>query len=153
MVVWDILDNIFSLFLGLNLYNRSPVFLDPYDDYKYTNGNCWIGGSSGAGKTFTLQCLGGRLRQQGRRILVIAAPGNHVNGDAELFHRCHPQFQRFRVVRHNFNQGMHGRRFSCLPLCHRLRLCHYRRLLLAGPFGRSRGGRQPELHLQAPAQG
>jgi len=28
------------------------VFLDPYDDYKYTNGNCWIGGSSGAGKTF-----------------------------------------------------------------------------------------------------
>ena len=28
--------------IGLNLYNRSPVFLDPYDDYKYTNGNCWI---------------------------------------------------------------------------------------------------------------
>ena len=55
-----------GIFLGLNLYNRSPVFLDPYDDYKYTNGNCWIGGSSGAGKTFTLQCLGGRLRQQGR---------------------------------------------------------------------------------------
>ena len=36
-----------GIFLGLNLYNRSPVFLDPYDDYKYTNGNCWIGGSSG----------------------------------------------------------------------------------------------------------
>ena len=60
-----------GVFLGLNLYNRSPVFLDPYDDYKYTNGNCWIGGSSGAGKTFTLQCLGGRLRQQGRRVIFI----------------------------------------------------------------------------------
>ena len=35
-----------GIFLGLNLYNRSPVFLDPYDDYKYTNGNWWIGGST-----------------------------------------------------------------------------------------------------------
>lgn len=50
-----------GVFLGLNMYNRSPVFLDIYDDYKYTNGNIWIGGSSGAGKTFTLQCMGGRL--------------------------------------------------------------------------------------------
>lgn len=34
-----------GVFLGLNMYNRSPVFLDPYDDYKYTNGNFWLGGS------------------------------------------------------------------------------------------------------------
>ena len=66
-----------GVFLGLNLYNRSPVFLDPYDDYKYTNGNCWIGGSSGAGKTFTLQCMGGRLRQQGKRIIFIVPKKGH----------------------------------------------------------------------------
>ncbi len=66
-----------GIFLGLNLYNRSPVFLDPYDDYKYTNGNCWIGGSSGAGKTLTLQCLGGRLRQQGRRVIFIVPKKGH----------------------------------------------------------------------------
>ena len=66
-----------GIFLGLNLYNRSPVFLDPFDDYKYTNGNCWIGGSSGAGKTFTLQCLGGRLRQQGRRVIFIVPKKGH----------------------------------------------------------------------------
>ena len=66
-----------GIFLGLNLYNRSPVFLDPYDDYKYTNGNWWIGGSSGAGKTFTLQCLGGRLRQQGRRVIFIVPQKGH----------------------------------------------------------------------------
>ncbi len=66
-----------GIFFGLNLYNRSPVFLDPYDDYKYTNGNCWIGGSSGAGKTFTLQCLGGRLRQQGRRVIFIVPKKGH----------------------------------------------------------------------------
>ena len=28
-----------GIFLGLNMYNRSPVFLNPYDDYKYTNGS------------------------------------------------------------------------------------------------------------------
>ena len=66
-----------GIFLGLNLYNRSPVFLDPYNDYKYTNGNCWIGGSSGAGKTFTLQCLGGRLRQQGKRVIFIVPKKGH----------------------------------------------------------------------------
>ena len=66
-----------GIFLGLNLYNRSPVFLDPYDDYKYTNGNCWIGSSSGVGKTLTLQCLGGRLRQQGRRVIFIVPKKGH----------------------------------------------------------------------------
>ena len=64
-----------GIFLGLNLYNRSPVFLDPYDDYKYTNGNWWIGGSTGAGKTVTLQCLG--LRQQGKRVIIIAPKKGH----------------------------------------------------------------------------
>lgn len=66
-----------GVFLGLNMYNRSPVFLDPYDDYKYTNGNFWLGGSSGAGKTFTLQCLGGRLRQQGKRVIFIIPKKGH----------------------------------------------------------------------------
>lgn len=28
-----------GIFLGLNLYNRSPAFMDFFDDYKYTNGN------------------------------------------------------------------------------------------------------------------
>ena len=66
-----------GVFLGLNLYNRSPAFLDPYNDYQYTNGNIWIGGSSGAGKTFTLNCLGGRLRQQGKRIIYIIPKKGH----------------------------------------------------------------------------
>ncbi len=38
-----------------------------------TTSNSWIGGSSGAGKTFTLQCLGGRLRQQGRKAILLSA--------------------------------------------------------------------------------
>lgn len=66
-----------GVFLGLNMYNRSPVFLDPYDDYKYTNGNFWIGGSTGAGKSVTLQCLAGRLRQQSKRVIIIAPKKGH----------------------------------------------------------------------------
>ena len=66
-----------GIFLGLNMYNKSPAFLDFYDDYKYTNGNLWVGGSSGAGKTFTLQCVGGRLRQQGRQVIYIVPKKGH----------------------------------------------------------------------------
>lgn len=66
-----------GIFLGLNMYNRSPAFLDPYNDYKYTNGNIWLGGSSGAGKSFTLQCLGNRLRQQGKRVIYIIPKKGH----------------------------------------------------------------------------
>ncbi len=66
-----------AVFLGSNMNNKTPVFLDPYDDYKYTNGNWWIGGSSGAGKTFTLLTLSGRLRQQGKRVIVIAPKKGH----------------------------------------------------------------------------
>lgn len=66
-----------GIFLGLNMYNHSPVFLDPFDDYKYTNGNWWLGGSSGAGKTVTLQCLGGRFRQQGKRVICVVPKKGH----------------------------------------------------------------------------
>ena len=66
-----------GIFLGLNMYNRSPAFLNPFNDFKYTNGNIWLGGNSGAGKTFTLCCLGGRLRQQGKRVIYIAPKKGH----------------------------------------------------------------------------
>lgn len=66
-----------GIFLGLNLYNKSPVFLDPYDDYKYTNGNWWIGGNSGAGKSVTLQCLAGRMREQGKRVVCVIPKKGH----------------------------------------------------------------------------
>ena len=73
-----------GIFLGLNLYNKSPVFLDPYDDYKYTNGNWWIGGNSVAGKSVTLQCLAGRLREQGKRVgCVIPKKGHEFRPNCE----------------------------------------------------------------------
>lgn len=87
-----------GIFLGLNLYNKSPVFLDPYDDYKYTNGNWWIGGNSGAGKSVTLQCLAGRLREQGKRVVcVIPKKGHEFRPNCEqlggLYLRLSPSSQ------------------------------------------------------------
>ena len=66
-----------GIFLGLNLYNRSPVFMDFFDDYKYTNGNFAAFGSSGAGKSTILQCIAKRLREQGRKIICIVPEKGH----------------------------------------------------------------------------
>ena len=66
-----------GIFLGLNLYNRSPAFMDFFDDYKYTNGNFAAFGSSGAGKSTMLQCIAKRLREQGRKIVCIVPEKGH----------------------------------------------------------------------------
>lgn len=66
-----------GIFLGLNLYNRSPVFLDFYDDYKYTNGNFAGFGNTGAGKSMLLQCIGKRLREQQRKVIYIVPEKGH----------------------------------------------------------------------------
>ncbi|MPN06673.1 hypothetical protein SDC9_153929 [bioreactor metagenome] len=52
-------------------------------------------------------------RQQGQHgqkallVFVVAAPGNHIDGHAELFHRRHPLFQRFGIFGRYLNEGMH----------------------------------------------
>lgn len=66
-----------GIFLGLNLYNRSPVFLDFYDDYKYTNGNFAGFGNTGAGKSVLLQCIGKRVREQQRKVIYIVPEKGH----------------------------------------------------------------------------
>ena len=70
-----------GIFLGLNLYNRSPVFIDLYDDYKYTNGNFAAFGNSGAGKSTLLQSIGKRLREQQRKVIYIVPEKGHVLPD------------------------------------------------------------------------
>ena len=66
-----------GIFLGLNLYNRSPVFIDLYDDYKYTNGTFAAFGNSGAGKSTLLQSIGKRLREQQRKVIYIVPEKGH----------------------------------------------------------------------------
>ena len=66
-----------GVFLGLGMYNSSPCFIDLFNDYKYLNGNVGVFGSSGAGKSSTLQSLGGRIRQQGKQVIYVIPKKGH----------------------------------------------------------------------------
>ena len=66
-----------SIFLGLNKYNNSVAILDFFDADKYSNANACILGMSGAGKTFLMQLIALRLRQQGVQVFIIAPIKGH----------------------------------------------------------------------------
>ena len=61
-----------GIFLGKNMHNNSACMIDLFDRSKYNNGNIAWFGATGAGKTFGLQCVAMRLREQGKRIFIIA---------------------------------------------------------------------------------
>lgn len=61
-----------GIMLGINLHNRSVCMLDVFDATKYANANMSLLGMSGAGKTFLLQLIAMRLRQQGVQVFIIA---------------------------------------------------------------------------------
>jgi hypothetical protein len=61
-----------GIFFGRNRHNGSACMIDLFDRAKYSNGNVAWFGVTGAGKTFGLQVVAGRLRQQGKRVFVIA---------------------------------------------------------------------------------
>ncbi len=54
-----------GIMLGINLHNRSVCMLDIFDSSKYSNAGMVLMGMSGVGKTFLLQLIASRLRQQG----------------------------------------------------------------------------------------
>ncbi len=66
-----------GIFLGLNKYNNSVAILDFFDADKYSNANACILGMSGAGKTFLMQLMALRLRQQGVQVFIIAPIKGH----------------------------------------------------------------------------
>ena len=66
-----------GIFLCLNKYNNSVAILDFFDADKYSNANACILGMSGAGKTFLMQLIALRLRQQGVQVFIIAPIKGH----------------------------------------------------------------------------
>lgn len=64
-----------GIFLGVNAYNNSLVFIDPFTS---RNSNINIFGVSGSGKSVTAKILMNRLYMRGIQILVIDPEGEYV---------------------------------------------------------------------------
>lgn len=66
-----------GIMLGINQHNRSVCIVDIFDSAKYSNANMSIMGMSGAGKTFLLQLMALRYREQGVQVFIIAPLKGH----------------------------------------------------------------------------
>lgn len=65
-----------GIFMGVNAYNNSLVFIDPFTS---RNNNINIFGVSGSGKSVTSKTLMNRLYMRGIQIIVIDPEGEYVN--------------------------------------------------------------------------
>ena len=66
-----------GIFLGINQSNNSMVFIDNFDATRYVNPNMVFLGTTGAGKTYTLQCVALRMRQRKIQTFIIAPIKGH----------------------------------------------------------------------------
>lgn len=66
-----------GILLGVNKYNNSLVIVDIFNSAAYKNANISIMGTSGAGKTFTLQLMALRMRRKGIQVFIIAPLKGH----------------------------------------------------------------------------
>lgn len=66
-----------GILLGINQHNRSVCIVDIFDSKKYSNANMAIMGMSGAGKTFLMQLIALRLREQAVQVFIIAPLKGH----------------------------------------------------------------------------
>ncbi len=66
-----------GILLGVNRYNNSLVIVDIFNSAVYRNANIAIIGTSGAGKTFTMQLMALRMRRKGIRVFIIAPLKGH----------------------------------------------------------------------------
>lgn len=66
-----------GVLLGSNEHNNSLVVLDLFNSRKYKNANLTIMGTSGSGKSFTMQILATRLRLKQVQVFIIAPIKGH----------------------------------------------------------------------------
>lgn len=66
-----------GVLLGINQYNNSLCIIDLFDTKKNKNANLNLIGTSGAGKTFTLQLLALRMRLRGVQCFILAPIKGH----------------------------------------------------------------------------
>ncbi|MDO5398872.1 MAG: PrgI family protein, partial [bacterium] len=66
-----------GILFGMNKANNSLVFVDNFDSRTYKNANMAILGTSGSGKTYTLQCMALRMRERKTQVFIIAPYKGH----------------------------------------------------------------------------
>lgn len=66
-----------GILFGVNKHNNSLVIADIFDSKQYKNSNISILGTSGAGKTFTMQTMALRMRRKGIQVFIIAPLKGH----------------------------------------------------------------------------
>ena len=71
-----------GILLGVNKHNNSLIIVDIFDSRVYKNANIAILGTSGAGKSFTMQLMATRMRRKGIQVFIIAPLKGHE------FHRA-----------------------------------------------------------------
>lgn len=71
-----------GILLGVNKHNNSLVIVDIFNSKKYKNANMAILGTSGAGKTFTMQLMALRMRRKNIQVFILAPLKGHE------FHRA-----------------------------------------------------------------
>ena len=71
-----------GILLGVNKYNSSLIIVDIFNSAIYKNANMAILGTSGAGKTFTMQLMALRMRRKNIPIFIVAPLKGHE------FHRA-----------------------------------------------------------------
>lgn len=71
-----------GILLGVNKYNSSLIIVDIFNSAIYKNANMAILGTSGAGKTFTMQLTALRMRRKNIPVFIIAPLKGHE------FHRA-----------------------------------------------------------------
>ena len=71
-----------GILLGVNKHNNSLIIVDIFDSRVYKNANMAILGTSGAGKSFTMQLMATRMRRKGIQVFIVAPLKGHE------FHRA-----------------------------------------------------------------
>ncbi|MCL2816541.1 MAG: ATP-binding protein, partial [Oscillospiraceae bacterium] len=71
-----------GILLGVNKYNNSLIIVDIFNSRAYKNANMAILGTSGSGKTFTMQLMALRMRRKGIQVFIVSPLKGHE------FHRA-----------------------------------------------------------------
>lgn len=66
-----------GILLGINKHNNSLIITDIFNSRIYKNANVAILGTSGAGKTFTLQLMALRMRRKNIQVFILAPLKGH----------------------------------------------------------------------------